>query len=226
MKNKVLLICYIVGTAVACLTEIIGIFVYKASKKLFAESFRNWYRGVFALYETESKGSRRHIVEFIQVTFNCCGLERGKEDYSEQNFIIPQTCSFKTKDLDGRIVENYKETGCITALNKSFDLYVDIPFYVLPVLACLQLIGIITGLILLNFLIKNEELAQADSDLDSDLDDEDRDAPMELPKPKLYRILKQQKESFGITLDYDEERRGHIVKRINENSNTEFAGKP
>ena len=150
--------------------------------------------------------------------------ERGKEDYLEQNFIIPQTCSIKSKDVDGRVVENYKEEGCVTALNKSFDLYVDIPFYVLPILACLQLIGIVTGLILLNFLIKNEELAQADSDLDSDLDDEDRDAPMELPKPKLYRILKQQKETFGITLDYDEERRGHIVKRINENSNTEFAG--
>ena len=38
------------------------------------------------------------------------------------------------------------------------------------------------------------------------------------------RILKQQKDNFGLTLDYDEDRRGHIIKRIDETSNTLFAG--
>ena len=76
-------------------------------------------------------------------------------------------------------------------LNELFEKYIDLPYYVLPVLASLQLIGIITGVILLIFLAQNEDLAQADSELDSEFDDDDRDAPMELPKPKLFCIIKQ-----------------------------------
>ena len=122
------------------------------------------------------------------------------------------------------IIEESRDQGCIPVLNELFEKYIDLPYYVLPVLASLQLIGIITGIILLIFLAQNEDLAQADSELDSEFDDDDRDAPMELPKPKLFCIIKQQKDNFGIALDYDEDRRGHIIKRISDGSNTEFAG--
>ena len=89
------------------------------------------------------------------------------------------------------IIEESRDQGCIPVLNELFEKYIDLPYYVLPVLASLQLIGIITGVILLIFLAQNEDLAQADSELDSEFDDDDRDAPMELPKPKLFCIIKQ-----------------------------------
>lgn len=127
-------------------------------------------------------------------------------------------------ETTGMIIEESRDQGCIPVLNELFEKYIDLPYYVLPVLASLQLIGIITGVILLIFLAQNEDLAQADSELDSEFDDDDRDAPMELPKPKLFCIIKQQKDNFGIALDYDEDRRGHIIKRISDGSNTEFAG--
>ena len=78
------------------------------------------------------------------------------------------------------------------------------------------------GLILLMFLIQNDEWAQEDSEFDSDMDEHDRNAPIELPKPKLYRILKQTKDTFGFRFDYDEERRGHLSRAIDEGSNCEF----
>ena len=37
-------------------------------------------------------------------------------------------------------------------------------------------------------------------------------------------IPEKAKDNFGIALDYDEDRRGHIIKRISDGSNTEFAG--
>ena len=72
------------------------------------------------------------------------------------------------------------------------------------------------------FLIQNDEWAQEDSEFDSDMDEHDRNAPIELPKPKLYRILKQTKDTFGFRFDYDEERRGHLIRAIDEGSNCEF----
>ena len=71
------------------------------------------------------------------------------------------------------------------------------------------------------FLIQNDEWAQEDSEFDSDMDEHDRNAPIELPKPKLYRILKQTKDTFGFRFDYDEERRGHLIRAIDEGSNCE-----
>ena len=216
MKNKILLVCYIVGTSVAALTEIVVIFVYATSKESFAADFVRWYRGIFALFTTDSRDTKRHLVEYLQVEFQCCGLENGVEDFYEQNFPVPASCIIKSKNATtGRIESDFRETSCISVLTQEFNKYIDIPFYVLPAFACLQLIGIITGLVLLYYLIKNQELAQEDSDIDSDLDDEN-DAPMELPKPKLYRILKQSKDKFGISLDFDEERRGHIVRHVDE----------
>ena len=94
-------------------------------------------------------------------------------------------------ETTGMIIEESRDQGCIPVLNELFEKYIDLPYYVLPVLASLQLIGIITGVILLIFLAQNEDLAQADSELDSEFDDDDRDAPMELPKPKLFCIIKQ-----------------------------------
>ena len=116
------------------------------------------------------------------------------------------------------------EKGCVTALNEMFEMYIDIPFYILPILAGLQLVGIITGIILLLFLIRNDDWAQEDSEFDSDLDENDRNTPIELPKPKLYRILKQSKATFGFRFDYEEDRRGHLIRAIDENSNCQFCG--
>ena len=116
------------------------------------------------------------------------------------------------------------ETGCLTALNEMFSQYIDIPFYILPILAALQLVGIVTGVILLLFLIRNDDWAQEDSEFDSDLDENDRNTPIELPKPKLYRILKQTKDTFGFRFDYDEERRGHLIRAIDDSSNCQFSG--
>ena len=59
------------------------------------------------------------------------------------------------------IIEESRDQGCIPVLNELFEKYIDLPYYVLPVLASLQLIGIITGVILLIFLAQNEDLAQA-----------------------------------------------------------------
>ena len=59
------------------------------------------------------------------------------------------------------IIEESRDQGCIPVLNELFEKYIDLPYYVLPVLASLQLIGIITGIILLIFLAQNEDLAQA-----------------------------------------------------------------
>ena len=46
------------------------------------------------------------------------------------------------------------------------------------------------------------KLLKADSELDSEFDDDDRDAPMELPKPKLFCIIKQAKVS-SLVYDFD-----------------------
>ena len=65
-----------------------------------------------------------------------------------QDFAIPNSCSYRYKSPDtGQIItESYGDKGCITELENMFTRYINVPFYVLPVLATLQLVGIITGI--------------------------------------------------------------------------------
>ena len=169
------------------------------------------------------KAINRHIIEFFQISLKCCGLT-SKQDFIEQNYAIPNSCSHRSKNDQGMTITTDFEKGCVSALTDMFDRYTQIPFYVLPVLAALQLVGVVTGILLLLFLIRHDDWAQEDSELDSENDKNDRNAPIELPKPKLYRILKTSKMRFGIQFDYDEERRGHLIKTIDEGSNAQFSG--
>ena len=96
---------------------------------------------------TKYQAINRHIVEFFQIHLKCCGLENGEKDFLMQDFAIPNSCSYRYKAPDtGQIItESYGDKGCISELEKMFTKYINVPFYVLPVLATLQLVGIITG---------------------------------------------------------------------------------
>ncbi|CBY19129.1 unnamed protein product [Oikopleura dioica] len=216
-------IAYLCATSTAAMVEVIVVLVWASFREGFKDHFADWYESVFHLFGTESEAKNRNIVESFQIYLKCCGLN-SKEDFTQLSFPVPSSCSWKTKGDMGQIIVTDFERGCIGALGDLIGEYQNIPYFVLPSLCGLQLIGIISGIVLLLFLVKHEDLAQEDSELDSELDDHDRNAPIELPKPKLYRILKRSIDTFGLEMEYDEERRGHVVRSINEKSNTNYAG--
>ena len=47
----------------------------------------------------------------------------------------------------------------------------------------------------------------------------------QLPKPKVFRIVKKSRNpSFGLNLEYNDDRKGVLINSVEQDSNAEYAG--
>jgi C-terminal processing protease CtpA/Prc len=101
-----------------------------------------------------------------------------------------------------------------------------------------QLVALVSTILFVIYLIKGGKYDDDDEDCSALVDQLDTmsiksfqdysrkfQEGEQLPKPKVFRIVKKSRvPSFGIGLEYNEERKGVIVQSIEPDSNAEYAG--
>ncbi len=101
-----------------------------------------------------------------------------------------------------------------------------------------QLVALVSTILFVIYLIKGGKYDDDDEDCSALVDQLDTmsiksfqdysrkfQEGEQLPKPKVFRIVKKSRvPSFGIGLEYSEERKGVIVQSIEQDSNAEYAG--
>lgn len=231
MKNQTMLVFYIISMSIIVLAEIAGLVMFISYKPTIEDGFANWYTLALKDYKNPNTDSKQ-IVEYIQSTHKCCG-EKGSEDFQRQHGLIPQSCRSQKTISRGNIqIKKTFERGCVDVLKKKASDILIIPFIGIPILLIIQIAGLSAGAMFFTYLLKGLIIVADDvdsiltgdsSDYSSDFSDNKFPTAGELPKPKLFRLLKRSKEGFGFKVEFDEFRRGHIIKEVENEGIAHFA---
>lgn len=242
MKNKVLLVLYICAMTLVTIAEIIGILIYVRYKAQIEDNFLTWYENSFLNYDLSSKQKTQEakldkdIVEYVQTTMKCCGWF-GPEDWQEKHGIeTPRSCKKNIIDSGDVFHLELEGNGCASALREAIRSILVAPYICVPIILLMQISGLASSTMFLIYLLRGiidsgedaESIMTGESDTQSVASwhtgvSSKFPTAGELPKPKLFRLLKRTRESFGFRIEFDEFRRGHIVRDIEPDSVANFA---
>lgn len=244
MKNRTLLVLYICSAALIVIAEIIGLIIYVGYRDQIRMQVGEWY--VEHLDKWKINDHSKSIVDYVQSINQCCG-ELGPDDFIRRHQSLPASCKAKLDILNEEVVNTKAYArGCVKILQDSANSVLMVPYILVPILLIIQLTGLASGTLFLIYLLRG--LSDDDDDTStvysgySSMSGQSEDTMSvnswqsgsttmtskfptagELPKPKLFRLLKKSRESFGFRVEFCEFRRGHILRDIEPDSVSCFA---
>lgn len=242
MKNRTLLTLYLVSMAVIIISEIIGLITFIGKKDEIMENFKEWYSNHMKAYKASEPS--KEIVEYVQSSQKCCGL-KGPDDFLIYHSTLAASCKAQMKTHGDILQAKAHERGCVDVLEEKANGVFMVPYVVIPLLLVIQITGITAGSMFILHLLRNIDDDDDDNQsiysyhTASSANDDTMSVNSwqsgsthitskfptagELPKPKLFRLLKKSRESFGFRIEFCEFRRGHILRDIEPDSVSCFA---
>ena len=244
MKNRTLLTLYVSSCALIIIAEIISLIIFVGYKEEIIIEFQDWYQTHMKAFRASSKS--KEIVEYVQASSRCCGL-KGPDDFIRAHSLLPASCKERLSYIGDTLNSKAYERGCLDVLEENVGHLLSIPYVVVPLLLVIQLVGLAAGTMFLIYLLRgigldddddNQSLYSYASSSHNSGDDtmsvhswksgsthltSQFPTAGELPKPRLFRLLKKSRESFGFRVEFCEFRRGHIMRDIEPDSVACFA---
>ena len=141
MKNKVLLTLYIASMTIVTISEIIGLLIYIRYQDYIQQEFLNWFKTAFDAFKVSPLSA--DIVHHVQSTLDCCGNDKGPEQFTEQHGIKPpRTCVRSLNTRGDVIIPDVASRGCKLVLKEASDGYLVAPYITVPILLIIQIAGL------------------------------------------------------------------------------------